>query len=632
LTLSQRNTSFEYVIFYFNELHYFINRITHNCFVNMKRKVDLECRAFKTEWTLNYFVIEINNKVTCLICSETIAVRKEFNIRRHYNTKHMAQYSALTENQRKEKLESLKRNAVSQRNLFVKLRNDNEAVTKVSLRIAHLLAIKGKPFTDGEFIKSCLLVAAEEICPEKMDLVRSVSLSAKTTVRRIEDIGRDIESQFKENAKHFKWYSLTLDESTDITDTAQLLMFIRGVNNDFEVTEELAAMNSLHGRTTGEDIFKEVEETLIRYNLHWNQLKCVTTDGAKNISGRGKGLVGHIFKACEESKCSKPMVIHCIIHQQALCGRYLNLLCVTEPVVSAINFIRSHGLRHRQFREFLLEIEAEYPDLPYHTAVRWLSNGKVLLRFFELREPIEIFLNHNNYPQTLFTDDEWLWKLAFAADIVGYLNELNLKLQGKTVLICDTYSIIKSYRQRFALFETQVTLQNFDHFRCCKKFELSAKTPFPKDFATDVLSELNLQLQQRFSDLDANAKEISVFQNPFSCAIEDLPPELQMEVIDLQNDEMLKMIFKEENLIQFYKHLSEDKYGKLKSYAQGYISVFGSTYQCERTFSKMKYLKSQYRSVLTDDHLQTSLMIGSTNFEVKYDEILSQRKQFHSSH
>ena len=80
-----------------------------------------------------------------------------------------------------------------------------------------------------------------------MDLVRSVSLSAKTTVRRIEDIRRDIESQFKENAKHFKWYSLTLDESTDSTDTVQLLMFIRGVNNDFEVTEELAAMNSLHG-------------------------------------------------------------------------------------------------------------------------------------------------------------------------------------------------------------------------------------------------------------------------------------------------------------------------------------------------------------------------------------------------
>ena len=62
----------------------------------------------------------------------------------------------------------------------------------------------------------------------------------------------------------------------------------------------------------------------------------------------------------------------------------------------------------------------------------------------------------------------------------------------------------------------------------------------------------------------------------------------------------------------------------------GYIH--GSTYLSEKTFSKMKYVKSQYISLLSDDHLQKTLMIGSTNFESQFDEMLSEKKQFHKSH
>lgn len=247
-----------------------------------------------------------------------------------------------------------------------------------------------------------------------------------------------------------------------------------------------------------------------------------------------------------------------------LCAKDLDLSCVIDPVVSAVNFIRSRGLNHRQFRQFLSELEADYSDLPYHTEVRWLSKGKVLLRFFELRDVIEIFLNEKNSPQPLLSDNEWLWKLAFTTDILLYLNEFNLKLQGKSVLICDTYSIVKSFRQKFVLFEAQIASNNFDHFTCCKKIQLLVKSPFPKTFATDILSKLNLQLQQRFSDIDAKAKEISIFQNPFECPIEELASELQLEVIDLQNNERLKSIFKSMDLIEFYKILPEGEYTNLK--------------------------------------------------------------------
>ena len=59
---------------------------------NKKRKIDTECRVFNDNWSLSYFFIEYRNKAMCLICYETVAVFKEFNIKRHYEGKHQNKY------------------------------------------------------------------------------------------------------------------------------------------------------------------------------------------------------------------------------------------------------------------------------------------------------------------------------------------------------------------------------------------------------------------------------------------------------------------------------------------------------------------------------------------------------------
>lgn len=375
-----------------------------------KRKVDSECRGFKEQWSIDYFIIESRNRALCLICNETLAVFKEYNIRRHYETKHSQNYSQFIGKLRLDKLESLKLNLSSQQLLFQKIKHRNEAATRASFRVAELLAKRGKPFTDGEFIKLCMIRAAEEICPEKTELFKTISLSANTTVRRIEDIGSNLVLQLNENMKKFEWFSLALDESTDVMDTSQLLLFVRGVDKDFIVTEELVSVHSMNDTTTGENIFKEVKKSLVKYNLQLKKLKCVTTDGGRNMCGQNTGFVGQIINECAKESYPKPMILHCIIHQQALCAKYINMDIVMEPVVSTVNFIRSHALNHCLFRTFLEELEAESRDLPYHTSVRWLSCGKVLSRFFELRTEIEIFLNEKKKPLCLLSSSEWLWK------------------------------------------------------------------------------------------------------------------------------------------------------------------------------------------------------------------------------
>ena len=168
---------------------------------HMKRKVNLECRAFEVQWGINYFGVEKNDKVMFIMQWHHSYTKREQHTTSLPNKARNRIFKA------KKKLENLKQNAFTQRNLFSKIKNENEAVTKLSLLLAHLLVIKGKPFTDGDLMKSCLLVAAKEICPEKIDVFRSVSLSAKTTVRRVEDIGRDIKRQLENKAMNFKWFS-----------------------------------------------------------------------------------------------------------------------------------------------------------------------------------------------------------------------------------------------------------------------------------------------------------------------------------------------------------------------------------------------------------------------------------------
>ena len=43
----------------------------------------------------------------------------------------------------------------------------------------------------------------------------------------------------------------------------------------------------------------------------------------------------------------------------------------------------------------------------------------------------------------------------------------------------------------------------------------------------------------------------SLFQNPFNCATEELSPNLQLEVINLQCNDMLKDKSQEKNLMKF---------------------------------------------------------------------------------
>ena len=160
----------------------------------------------------------------------------------------------------------------------------------------------------------------------------------------------------------------------------------------------------------------------------------------------------------------------------------------------------------------------------------------------------------------LLKDSDWLWKVEFSADLPMHLNDVNLRIQGETSLICDLYSKVKAFRQKVTLVESQLARSCCTHFSRCDKYRQEAATPFPNLFAQDVTLALKQQFDERFSDLDAYSSEIRRFEHPCDSVIGDLLSELQMEVIDLQSNDILKDKYKEGNLTEFYKCRPSDHF------------------------------------------------------------------------
>ncbi|GBP59535.1 General transcription factor II-I repeat domain-containing protein 2 [Eumeta japonica] len=74
-----------------------------------------------------------------------------------------------------------------------------------------------------------------------------------------------------------------LDESTDLSDTTQLAIFIRGVNKEFTVTEELLALQPLKGTATGEKIFNNIEKELAQDDSFYIVRTLVTSSDVKDM-------------------------------------------------------------------------------------------------------------------------------------------------------------------------------------------------------------------------------------------------------------------------------------------------------------------------------------------------------------
>ncbi|KAI6649594.1 hypothetical protein LOD99_6760 [Oopsacas minuta] len=262
------------------------------------------------------------------------------------------------------------------------LSQQTQAGLRASYMVALRIAQEKKPHTIAEnLILPCCKDIVHCILGDSAEKkLASLPLSNDTIKHRITDMVDDVEQQVVAEilGAPLNTFSIQLDESTDVSSCAQLLVFARYIK-DRDFKEEFLFCHCLETTTKGEDVFQQVSDYFDRMGLSWKNVSACTTEDAPAMLGIHSGFRARVKTVNPVSKHN-----HCMIHRYPLASKTLpsDLKLVLDDVVTMVNFIKSSALNTHVFRLLCQELYIDHQNFLFYTEVHWLSRGNMLSRVY----------------------------------------------------------------------------------------------------------------------------------------------------------------------------------------------------------------------------------------------------------
>ena len=228
-----------------------------------------------------------------------------------------------------------------------------------------------------------------------------------------------------------------------------MICYVHFVDNDDNIVEDLLFCKPILTNCSAHALFAILNNFFQENNLEWKDCVGLCTDGALVMSGRFGRLRTLVQNVAVNAKWT-----HCLIQREALASKQLSsdLNGVLKAVVKTVNFIEARTLKARFFQRLCDELGAKHNNLLFYFNARWLFKGKVLLRVYELRKEIFIFLKEENRALAItFEGEVFLTQLAYLCDIFLKLNQLNISLQGKETHLLQLHDKITAFKRKLQL-------------------------------------------------------------------------------------------------------------------------------------------------------------------------------------
>jgi hypothetical protein len=208
---------------------------------------------------------------------------------------------------RKTRLDKVKNELIQQQKKMNIFLSRNDELRLASLKTCFVIGKHRKPFSDGEFIKSLVLA----VKPENR-LFRDMPLSNDTVQRRVQELCIIIRNEIAQCVNKSPFFSLCLDESNDVTKTAQIIVCFRYFHLDGNLFHErFLCLTYLTERPNAKNIYTAVKRSLDFLNVSTKNMCAITADGAATM----KSEINEVLSLFGKESDSDIFRLHCFVHQ-----------------------------------------------------------------------------------------------------------------------------------------------------------------------------------------------------------------------------------------------------------------------------------------------------------------------------